>query len=246
MLRLPLLRALRGLPLADPPADPPALLPVVRRLRRRPAGARLGTGGPGPAHRGRRPARGEAGGAADAADRGGARPAARSGTAGWPSACSACSPGWPLWSDWLILPYLAVAGLALVWAARRELLGWPGVLLVAGFAVGVAPMIRDNLRAPPGEDSLSVFREISTKAGPTPPWSRAAARRAAGGGAAGRRALPGGRLRPLAAVVRAALPGAAGGRRRARRASRTAGPRAPRAASGSGRWCSSRWSPARR
>ncbi|MCX4385608.1 hypothetical protein OG777_01520 [Micromonospora peucetia] len=76
------------------------------------------------------------------------------------------------WSDWLILPYLAVAALALVWVARRELLGWAGVLLLAGFAVGIAPMIRDNLLAPPGEDSLSVFREISTRAGPTPSWSR--------------------------------------------------------------------------
>ncbi|MEU6074120.1 hypothetical protein [Micromonospora sp. NPDC047074] len=76
------------------------------------------------------------------------------------------------WSDWLILPYLLVAALVLVWVARRELLGWAGVLLLAGFTLGIAPMIRDNLVAPPGEDSLSVFREISTRAGPTPPWSR--------------------------------------------------------------------------
>ena len=40
------------------------------------------------------------------------------------------------WSDWLILPYLAVAALTLLWVARRELLGWAGVLLVAGFASG--------------------------------------------------------------------------------------------------------------
>ncbi|WP_433553681.1 hypothetical protein ACQP08_10905 [Micromonospora zamorensis] len=79
--------------------------------------------------------------------------------------------GLAAWSDWLILPYLAVAGLALVWAARRELLGWSGLLLVVGAVVGVAPMILDNLRAGPGEDSLSVFREVSTKAGPLPPWS---------------------------------------------------------------------------
>ncbi|PWR11065.1 hypothetical protein DKT68_06930 [Micromonospora acroterricola] len=79
--------------------------------------------------------------------------------------------GLAAWSDWLILPYLAVAGLALVWAVRRELLGWSGLLLVAGVVVGVAPMIYDNLRAAPGEDSLSVFREVSTKAGPLPPWS---------------------------------------------------------------------------
>ncbi|MGQ5264789.1 ArnT family glycosyltransferase [Micromonospora sp. ZYX-F-536] len=79
--------------------------------------------------------------------------------------------GLAAWSDWLILPYLAVAGLALVWAVRRELLGWSGLLLVAGVVVGVAPMLWDNLRAAPGEDSLSVFREVSTKAGPMPPWS---------------------------------------------------------------------------
>ncbi|WP_328364854.1 hypothetical protein OHQ88_16365 [Micromonospora zamorensis] len=79
--------------------------------------------------------------------------------------------GLAAWSDWLILPYLAVAGLALVWAVRRELLGWSGLLLVVGAVVGVAPMIIDNLRAGPGEDSLSVFREVSTRAGPAPPWS---------------------------------------------------------------------------
>ncbi|MHA4949938.1 ArnT family glycosyltransferase [Micromonospora sp. SD19] len=79
--------------------------------------------------------------------------------------------GLSVWSDWLILPYLAVAGLALLWAVRRELLGWSGLLLVAGAVVGVAPMIVDNLRAGPGEDSLSVFREVSTKTGPQPPWS---------------------------------------------------------------------------
>ncbi|MGC4767540.1 ArnT family glycosyltransferase [Micromonospora sp. DT44] len=79
--------------------------------------------------------------------------------------------GLAAWSDWLILPYLAVAVLALLWAVRRELLGWSGLLLVAGFVVGIAPMIVDNLRAGPGEDSLTVFREVSTKAGPLPPWS---------------------------------------------------------------------------
>ncbi|MFF5177967.1 ArnT family glycosyltransferase [Micromonospora sp. NPDC000316] len=79
--------------------------------------------------------------------------------------------GLAVWSDWLIVPYLAVAGLALVWAVRRELFGWSGLLLVAGVVGGVAPMIWDNLRAGPGEDSLSVFQEVSTKAGPMPAWS---------------------------------------------------------------------------
>jgi hypothetical protein len=79
--------------------------------------------------------------------------------------------GLATWSDWLILPYLGVAGLLLLYAVRRELVGWAGVLLVLGFAVGVAPMIGDNLVAPPGEDSLSVFREISSRTGPMPPLS---------------------------------------------------------------------------
>jgi hypothetical protein len=76
--------------------------------------------------------------------------------------------GLALWSDWLIVPYLAVAGVVLVWAAPRDLVGWPGVLLVVGFVLGVAPVVKDNLVAPDGQDSLSVFREISTKDGATP------------------------------------------------------------------------------
>ncbi|WP_167666546.1 ArnT family glycosyltransferase [Micromonospora narathiwatensis] len=79
--------------------------------------------------------------------------------------------GLALWSDWLIVPYLAVAGLVLVWAAPRDLLGWPGVLLVAGFLAGAAPMIKDNLTAPPGQDSWSVFQRISTRPGAPPSWS---------------------------------------------------------------------------
>ncbi|MEV0806061.1 hypothetical protein [Micromonospora sp. NPDC050200] len=79
--------------------------------------------------------------------------------------------GLALWSDWLIVPYLAVAGLLLLYAARRELLGWPGLLLLAGFALGVAPMVWDNLVAPPGMDSLSVLRQINASGGATPPWS---------------------------------------------------------------------------
>ncbi|MFJ8580611.1 ArnT family glycosyltransferase [Micromonospora sp. NPDC093277] len=79
--------------------------------------------------------------------------------------------GLALWSDWLIVPYLVVAGLLLVWAAPRDLIGWPGVLLVAGFLAGAAPMIKDNLTAPPGQDSLSVFQRISTRPGAPPSWS---------------------------------------------------------------------------
>ncbi|MGC4896216.1 hypothetical protein [Micromonospora sp. DT31] len=76
--------------------------------------------------------------------------------------------GLALWSDWLIAPYLLAAGVVLVLAVPRELVGWPGVLLVAGFVVGIAPVVKDNIVAPAGQDSLSVLREISTKEGVVP------------------------------------------------------------------------------
>ncbi|GAA0370412.1 hypothetical protein GCM10009541_11140 [Micromonospora gifhornensis] len=80
--------------------------------------------------------------------------------------------GLALWSDWLIAPYLAVAGAALLWVLRRELLGGAGLLLVVGFGVGIAPMIRDNLVAPAGQDSLSVLGRISGAQGPSPTWGQ--------------------------------------------------------------------------
>ncbi|MEU8022969.1 hypothetical protein [Micromonospora haikouensis] len=77
--------------------------------------------------------------------------------------------GLAVWSDWLIVPYLAAAVLLLAWVLRRELLGWCGAALAAGFAVGAVPLIVDSLRAPPGQDSLSVVRRISGEAGSAPP-----------------------------------------------------------------------------
>lgn len=65
------------------------------------------------------------------------------------------------WVDWLVLPYLAAAVAVLVVGNGRRLLGWPAALAVVGFAVGVAPLLIDNLRAPAGEDSVSVFLELS-------------------------------------------------------------------------------------
>lgn len=61
-------RAVRAVPLPDPPADPSAVHTLVRHLRRGPARARRRAGGARPDHGGRWPARGEARGAADAAD----------------------------------------------------------------------------------------------------------------------------------------------------------------------------------
>jgi hypothetical protein len=65
------------------------------------------------------------------------------------------------WIDWLVLPYLAGACLVLAYGCRRELLGRAGLTLVAGFAVGVLPLVLDNLSAPPGQDTLSVVRALN-------------------------------------------------------------------------------------
>lgn len=69
--------------------------------------------------------------------------------------------GLALWDDWLVLPYLAAAVVVLLVAANRELLGRAGLLVLAGFVVGLLPLIVDNLTAPPGQDSISVFQQLS-------------------------------------------------------------------------------------
>ncbi|MDG4786358.1 hypothetical protein O7626_10525 [Micromonospora sp. WMMD1102] len=66
-----------------------------------------------------------------------------------------------VWDDWLVLPYLAVAFGVLLVGCWRDLLGPAGALLVAGFLVGVAPLVADNLTAPTGQDSISVLRQVS-------------------------------------------------------------------------------------
>ncbi|WP_038841072.1 hypothetical protein [Salinispora arenicola] len=79
--------------------------------------------------------------------------------------------GVSFWSDWLILPYVGAITLALLWAARRDLLGWAGALLVAGFTLGIAPMIGYYRTAGPGSDPLSVLRGVIYAADdePSPP-----------------------------------------------------------------------------
>jgi hypothetical protein len=66
--------------------------------------------------------------------------------------------GVSLWSDLLLLPFVGMAGLLLIIWCRRELRQWrvSGVLVLA-FLVGALPLIAYNLRAVPGQDSLSVL-----------------------------------------------------------------------------------------
>ncbi len=72
--------------------------------------------------------------------------------------------GLSVWADWLVLPYLAAGGAVLLVGCWRELLRRLGLML-GGFAVGVLPVIQDNLTAPPGQDSLSVFLALNSGAG---------------------------------------------------------------------------------
>ena len=66
--------------------------------------------------------------------------------------------GLAVWSDPLILPYLASASLLLVVFCWREMLfQWGGICLLLGLVVGASPLIMYNLKAPPGQDSLSIL-----------------------------------------------------------------------------------------
>jgi hypothetical protein len=74
-----------------------------------------------------------------------------------------------LWDDWLALPYLAAAVGVLLVASGRQLLGRAGVLVLGGVLLGALPLILDNLTAPAGLDSFSVFRQLSRGEGPPAP-----------------------------------------------------------------------------
>lgn len=65
-----------------------------------------------------------------------------------------------LWDDWLVLPYVAAAGLLLVAGNRRDLAGRGGAALAAGLAVGLLPIVAHNLTAAPEHRSLAVYRQL--------------------------------------------------------------------------------------
>jgi 4-amino-4-deoxy-L-arabinose transferase-like glycosyltransferase len=73
-------------------------------------------------------------------------------------ACWGCVAGLAIWSDPLILPYLVAASLLLVVFCWRELiLKLGGISLLLGLVVGASPLVMYNLKAPSGQDSLSIF-----------------------------------------------------------------------------------------
>jgi hypothetical protein len=75
--------------------------------------------------------------------------------------------GFCIWDDWLALPYLAVGLALIVWARGRELRGRAGMALLGGVFVGAAPLIVDNILAPAGQNSITVFFGLSRYAAPS-------------------------------------------------------------------------------
>ena len=69
--------------------------------------------------------------------------------------------GLGLWTDMLILPSIVASGLLLLLVCQRELLRpLPLLCLLAGLLIGAFPLIYYNLHAAPGQDSLSILRNL--------------------------------------------------------------------------------------
>jgi hypothetical protein len=70
-----------------------------------------------------------------------------------------------LWSHLLITPFILFSGLVLTICYWRQLINYKSLMLILGFIIGSLPLMYYNLHALPGEDSLSVFRQIHQESG---------------------------------------------------------------------------------
>ena len=68
--------------------------------------------------------------------------------------------GLALWVDFLIAPFVAMAGLLLFLFCRRELWHWQGLSLLVGIIVGAFPLLYYNLTAPIDQNSLNILLDI--------------------------------------------------------------------------------------
>src|SRR2546423_2384699 len=68
--------------------------------------------------------------------------------------------GLATWVDFLILPFVATAGLLLLLFCRRELRTWAGLSLLLGVVVGAFPLLLYNVTAPLSQNSLIILLEI--------------------------------------------------------------------------------------
>src|SRR6266566_845354 len=74
--------------------------------------------------------------------------------------CWGLVAGLGFWSDFLMLVFILLSGLLLVLFCWRELLQFAVIPLVSGLIIGSFPLIVYNLKAPPGENTLTVLRYL--------------------------------------------------------------------------------------
>jgi 4-amino-4-deoxy-L-arabinose transferase-like glycosyltransferase len=75
-------------------------------------------------------------------------------------ACLGLVVGLALWVDFLILPFVAAAGLLLFLFCRRELRTWAGLSLLSGILIGMFPLLFYNVSAPLAQNSLAILYDI--------------------------------------------------------------------------------------
>ena len=69
--------------------------------------------------------------------------------------------GLAVWTDWLILPYAGAAAVVLAVGCWRELLGRPGLLILAGLVVGALPTIVHNVQSGYADSTLAEMLYLS-------------------------------------------------------------------------------------
>jgi hypothetical protein len=74
--------------------------------------------------------------------------------------CWGLVAGLGFWSDFLTIVFILLSGLLLVLFCWRELLQFAVLPLVSGLIIGSFPLIMYNLKAPPGENTLTVLRYL--------------------------------------------------------------------------------------
>ncbi len=75
--------------------------------------------------------------------------------AGW-----GLSVGLGLWSHVLVVPFILTSGLILIIFCYREWRTWAPAFLLAGLIIGAIPLMRYNMTAAPGQNSLDVALKV--------------------------------------------------------------------------------------
>ncbi len=70
--------------------------------------------------------------------------------------------GLAFWSDFLIAPYILIAGILITIFCGKEILKWGLWLILLGFGIGAFPLIFYNLTATPGNDSWSTLIALNS------------------------------------------------------------------------------------